>query len=456
MIAALAAALIAGLIFAGASLVRLRFALWPAALLIFFATIGLALDYWGRPVRTWMSPIQINRSWIYLGMGALLAVICVLSLPKLKFRAFPMQALMLLIIGMYAGVLRILHEGPVDGVQTAALAFGTIVPFTLIVASTLDEWEDMTRGLRLIMWANIIWIGAVAVQFFISPKQLMLGQGSRFMGMTANPQHASVILAVTAVVALWLLLNDQKYRYKAMWAVLLGANLILLAWTGSRTGMAMMVIGATAVLYSRVGRAILFLPAAAIVAAILMQFLAAAGIGMELERFTSTENNRAGVWRTLIAAGMRNPIIGVGTGDAQESESSYLLAFAAYGVGMVLLVLGLMAVSGWQMLRLWRVRGRVPRSHRTMVDLIIGYNAMFFAGAIFEGYIMARVTGHISYMLVFACLATAIINRVALEQHWGHDGDHWYDDEYAALDEGDWHDDPSWHEEGARTAPSAG
>src|SRR5207237_1186026 len=77
----------------------------------------------------------------------------------------------------------------------------------------------------------------------------------RFWGMLANAQQAAIFCAPLAIIALWLLLNDESRRARVLWFTLLAINMLFLAWTGSRTGAMLCVLGRVFGLYARLGRA---------------------------------------------------------------------------------------------------------------------------------------------------------------------------------------------------------
>jgi hypothetical protein len=52
-----------------------------------------------------------------------------------------------------------------------------------------------------------------------------------------------VITLIMLVLVLWLLLNDRGAVTKFIYTGILGANMVLLIWSGSRTGMGMALVG---------------------------------------------------------------------------------------------------------------------------------------------------------------------------------------------------------------------
>jgi hypothetical protein len=259
------------------------------------------------------------------------------------------------------------------------------------------------------MWMNAVWAGATLIQLALDQRVLMVGPDARFVGMSPNPQAAALSLAPMICIGLWLIFNDSRRRWRPLWVGLVALDVVLLLWTGSRTGVGMTVLGAMAVMYRRLGRSIIFVPVVAGAAYGLLLLVSGLRIDVVPERLATLQNTRAQVWAILIGKALEHPIIGVGREGAEASENSYLYGFAAFGIGMLLLMLLFTAVSAWQVARVIRVRALVPWSHRSVPDLIVAFNIIYFAGAVFEGYLLARVAGLLVLMLLFGAMATRVI-----------------------------------------------
>ena len=198
-------------------------------------------------------------------------------------------------------------------------------------------------------------------------------------------------------------MHDPKKRAKILWVALLAINMLFLVWTGSRTGGLMFVVGLMAVLYARIGKAVLLFPVAALVVWGLMLLAVYLDIGANLERLVSLENTRQGVIAGQINAILERPLTGVGwRGESIGTENSYLGGFAGYGIVYFLLTLGLTLTCMWQCFRLTTRRRWLPPEQRPLVDLYCAFNAMYFAGAGFEGFILARAAPQVMLPLFSA------------------------------------------------------
>ena len=201
-----------------------------------------------------------------------------------------------------------------------------------------------------------VWMVCVLIQVGINPNSITLGNAFRFTGLTGNPQHAAVLMAITTMVALWLWLNENHVRYKPMWGVLGAVAVVMLGWTGSRTGALMTIFGSTFILYSRLGRAILLLPMGAVGAVIFAVILQNLGINLGLDRLTSTEDTRSYAWNNMLTIALENPVLGAGTAFSGNSENSYLYAAASYGVLSFLLLISAVGGSMIYVVRLLKAK----------------------------------------------------------------------------------------------------
>ena len=414
---------------------KLRFAMIVISGMLLLSSMGVAVNYFGREQILLVYPIQSRRSDLFMALGATLFVTMVAHLRFISIRRISGPGIILLLVSLYAALLQTIHDGPSAALQSFAFAIATIVPLLLVIPAVLQERRDWFWLLRAIMFANGTWLFFVFIQMVANYRPMIMGRGLRFAGLTGNPQHASVLLACMAVIALWLALNDAR-RLRLLWAGMLGVTLIFLAWTGSRTGLGMFVIGTTATLYARMGRTILILPVIALAGAVGFKVFQSLGIDLGIERLASTANTRDEAWGKLFQAGLESPIIGVGVGSAGDTENSYLLAFASYGIGMVALVCLLALACMVQSLRLLKRRWALPPSDRTLIDLIISIQLMYFAGAVFEGYILARVGAPLMFLLIFSSMGSALISLLDTGV-WTdeHEDEYEYEDEYENPDE---------------------
>lgn len=425
-----------GLIWAGlylAGLIKRWGLLVPYALMLMASSMSLPIDWAGNVLRTAWLPLQQRRSTIFLIAGTAAMMMVLAQLRRLRGKPVSLTLVVFVVMGFYSSILRLHHEGMGPGFESIVYTSMTLVPLVLVVPILMDTPRDVRGLLRCVLLVNLAWIGMCAVQFVANSSYLTLGNQFRFVGMTSNPQHAGVMLSFYTVTVLWLLLNDPKTAFRALYVIALGINLLLLAWTGSRTGIGMFAIGSVGVLYTRLGRAVLFMPVALVLAYVGFKIiLSVTGMEIGVDRIASTENTRGYAWWKLYTTGMENPLFGVGLEEAEKSENSWLYAFAAFGLGMLSLTLIATFSAGIQCLRAIRVRSSLELEDRRVLDLAVGAIAMYFAGALLEGYMVSRVTPALCFIMIYANIASFMVRHA--RHGLGEQNDHDYEYEYGSYE----------------------
>jgi len=393
----------------------LKMAAIPLAGLIFMGAIGAVAEgetKYGRIIQTWLHPIQSLRTEAYIICGALLFLAGLLHVNRLNLGAIAIPAGLYTLMGVYNGLANIYHLGPSEGVITTLHAFLTMGSLALVIPAMLNELDDWYRLLRVFMVTMAVWMVCVLIQVGVNPNAITLGNAYRFTGLTGNPQHAATLMAITTMVALWLWLNENHIRYKPLWGVMGAISVVMLGWTGSRTGALMTVMGSTFILYSRIGRAILLLPVGAIGAVVFATILQNLGIDLGLDRLTSTEDTRSAAWNNMLSIALQNPVLGAGTAFSGNSENSYLYAAASYGVLSFLLLIGAVGGSLLYAVRLLKAKPIVETHFSKLCDLCAGVYVAFAVGAMTEGFAIARVSVMVVLYMMFLGMGTRILQGV--------------------------------------------
>lgn len=441
----------------GIAAVNFRFSMFLCGTLLFLSAISQQLTWNLLLVRTIITQFQQQRSSLYLATGGLLLLAAVMHVQRLRFRSTPLQSWLLLVIGVYAGLIRMLASDVADGLASIGFAAVTLIPLAVVPPSLIRSWWDMYILPRAVGVACLLWSSLCVVQFVVNRRALTTGYlTQRFVGMTGNPQHASAFLAFSLICCVFLVLNDPKTRYRLVWMGTAAIAAVFLLWTASRTGVAMAAIGVAACFYGRAGSAILLLPIVGGVGYTAYSFLAGQRVDFDVERFTTGGQTRAAAWQELLRDFTSNPVFGNGgTGvksefRAEKSENSLLYGLATYGAGMGMLVILLALASLLQIIKLVRVRRSMQPYQRRLVEYLIGMQAAFWGGSIFEGYIIGRVSSPIIFMMFFAAMASRAIELAAEEQAAGV--------EYAPEGEDTYELPPEYAEAYAREdhAPAAG
>jgi len=410
---------VVGLVVAVALVRSQRASLYVLAALLFFNALGLSEDF-EKGVQTWLAPLQVANRWLVAASAGLLYLGAFAHKGKLDTKTLPGLGLGMMAMGVYMGLISIYHENAISGMTSIFFAIFSMIAIFLALGSTVKTWDDCTAVMRAFMLAGGAWTLGSVVQFFVNQNFLVMGNSRRFIGLMSNPQHAAGFCAVMATLCVWLVLNDRVKFYRVL-AMFVGAtHIVFVLWTSSRTGLAVTIIGFTAVFYARMGRAVLFAPVIAAVGYGLLSAAASMGVRFGFERLTSTDDTRTHMWRRMWDSAMESPIVGVGLRDATGSENGFLYGFSLYGIGMPIIMLLLMFSTIFVCAKLFHARflTKDPVGKR-VIDLTIGFFAMYWAGNMFEGYGVARISPQLVFFLTFSCIATAAMAIVRAEQAEG-------------------------------------
>lgn len=391
-----------------ALVVKPKLGIQVTGIMMLIASLGTWIDRAsGRPVITWIAPLQTHRTLLFALVGGLMFFVFIGQGGRLKGARLPAQGVILLLIGLYGGVLRVIHGDSNDGFLTLILAATTVFPLILVVPTLLQTSKDFQHLARAIGFAGLVLLGATVVQIVLNRDVLLAG--SRFTGFTSNPQTAGIVTAMISVNGLWLVLNDRGKLSRLTWIIITGTFGVLMLWTGSRTGLAMSAIGSIFILWRRLGSAVLFMPLVAIVGYIVSRLVLPKDASLATERLVSAGNTRSEGWQAMLETGLNNPLIGVGIHEAVASENSLLLAFSSHGLGMVFLVMLFYVLTAAVLWKLWRKRNLLPLEARPFVDLVLAHNAMYFGATITEGIMLSRVGPWLMFMLITSALSSRLI-----------------------------------------------
>ncbi len=380
--------------------------------MLFISTLGLTEDAArGSEYRTWLYALQTNRQTVYVLCAALVTLGVAIHASRINTRTVPGLGLGMMLLGVYMGLITIFHLGPIAGLSAVALSVFSIGVMLIFLASQMRSWDEIVSVLRVFAMVGCIWTAGCIVQFLIDQTMLTTGFGARrFVGLTGNPQHAAGFSAVMATVGFWLYLNDTSKRWRALAVICSTTHIIFVLWTASRTGLAMSVMGFAGVLYSRIGRGVFLAPVAVAVGYALLTLAEAMGVQFGFERLTSTDDTRSHKWATLIENGFANPIVGVGLDNAGGSENGFLYGFAAFGIGVPVILAILMLATLGVCLRLIKLRFDTPNPvGRRLIDLTLAFFAMYWAGNMFEGFGVARISPQLCFFVIFACMASSMV-----------------------------------------------
>jgi hypothetical protein len=287
------------------------------------------------------------------------------------------------------------------------MAFGLLLIVMLAINGVLylkisQSWikssGDVDYALFAMATCAAIFCVVNVIQYVLNPEPLFAGD--RFTGTTGNPQQAAGLLGGVLPAVLYFVATGRTL-VRAAAALLTIACLVLLVWTGSRTGVAM---GALATLF--VLRSSGALRTYATLGGIIVLAVGLPALFDEhlIERFnlSTMEDTRSAAWAGMWQGFYENPIFGYElTGDRLSfGESSWLAMASSAGiVGLIPLVgfgASLVALCVSLLLRPYASqRDRVRR------DATVGCIASLLLGSFFEAYLLGTLTAPV-YLTVLS------------------------------------------------------
>jgi hypothetical protein len=285
-----------------------------------------------------------------------------------------------------------------------------LITFGVGFASRIRNPIGFDRTLRIFTAASACFVALNVIQLVLGYRNAIAG--SRFAGISANPQLAGYVSAVFLLFHAHLfgrasLASFSRYFHGFM----IGALALFIVWSGSRTSALAGVAGLLVYYRIRLGSLALF---GLIGGVSLMLFITLFGDSVEgISRFLEGENTRREIWGKLIADFRSAPVFGIMNQEEHEifaSESSYFTTLSLMGLsGAVVLAPFLFGVT-WTTLRLF-----VARSARilapTQVDLVIAMIGIMMVGSVFEGFFLGILSFAVVWIYFILGLASATIRE---------------------------------------------
>lgn len=290
---------------------------------------------------------------------------------------------------------------PMFGAITYLVMFLTI---GLGVSCWMQSPRDMRTALRCIFLAACLLIVGSLIQVAVH-RQSVLPQG-RLMGTTNNPQHIAVTLAMTLPVACFLFVSRMETRaWRTAAIVYLPVALILIIWSGSRTGAMLSIVGMAMFFRARLG---LWLRVLAVGGVLLLAGLQTFGDQLAgSAHLFATNNSRAHTWSVLWDSFVQHPLFGTGTGG-NAGENSYLSVACSYGILFGVIPL---AIALWQLVKgAWRVNGlRAYLGTSSVVPrLVPAWVVTMMLAWMFEAYLVGTTTDFVATLYIILAIMAAL------------------------------------------------
>ncbi|HEX8913974.1 MAG TPA: hypothetical protein VF796_16615, partial [Humisphaera sp.] len=282
----------------------------------------------------------------------------------------------------------------------------------IVFGAGLRKWlgtpDDVWRLVKAVSWgAGVMGILTAALMLLDSGAAFA---GGRLYGPTCNPNWMAANMGFTIPFSLALATAPgRSVVTRTTYGVLVAVAVVLVAATGSRMGMLLIVVGFVAFFRTRLGPLAL---TAGLVAIGVFALLAVVGkeFSESHERLASFHDTRSETWRTLLLIFASSPVFGQGGG--QGAESSYFAIAAGYGfLGLVPLGVFLWAFGRGAAIAL---RARPLLGNDTVLaDLVIASAAGCFAIWLGEGSLLGYLTDHIVAVYCVMALMAVVAQRMA-------------------------------------------
>lgn len=291
------------------------------------------------------------------------------------------------------------------GVFGLTVFVGIFITLGVGVSKWLQSLDDVHALLRSVVGSGAVLVVATLYQVVINRAAVL--DGGRLLGTTNNPQHLGIYLALCLPVSAYLFTRrGESPGWRGFHAAFMGLGLLFLLWSGSRSGMLVLVVGMALLFRARLGRLALVGAVVGGVVLVAVQFLdtSLSNAG----RFTSTLDTRTVIWTRLWRAFLANPVLG-NPAPENQGESSYLSAAASFGlVGLFPLVVAA-ALFFRDVARMQRLRGRLGEQ-AFLVDLVTATLVTMLMVGFFELYLIGTVTEYVFCIYLFGAVTAFLID----------------------------------------------
>lgn len=322
------------------------------------------------------------------------------------------QAVRYLFVVQIVVLIKTLLYGDPEFAILAILTFGFVV-YTVKLGPS--RWLQNDEAFRLAVWSiamvAIIFMLVNAYQALFDRHPITFVQG-RFLGTTGNPLHATVLLASTVPCFVFMIESSPKWLWnKIFWIFGLLCTVYALFLTGSRTGVLMSAIS---ILFFYRQKPTALLRLGLVIGVALIIILPTIGIDISsldaadpavADRFTSTDNTRAGPWAAMWRAFTTYPVFGAPLRGSRiiYGENSWLGAGANLGI-MGLFPLILFGVSCMQtIVKISQLSKRNPSYFLQASTVVAGLTSLLI-GSIFEAFLLGNLSFALLVLLTYLLL----------------------------------------------------
>lgn len=268
------------------------------------------------------------------------------------------------------------------------LEFLALISFSLVLFFFFSIKHNKEELLKSIYYAGIIYLVTTFIQSLLSLNLLILG--NRFSGISQNPQATAITLALLIPIFLYHYLNSKSKKYSLLPLSITIISIILLVFTGSRTGILMTLIACLFLVKTKSKTPLkIILPILLLFTIIILLN----PFDIDTQRLTSAQDTRLVEWNLMFNQFKTYPITGSPLKQG-PTENSYLLSGAWFGfIPFTLLFLSTFII----LINCLKSKNNFARF--SILAILIG--------ALFEGYLTAIV----SFQIILLYLYISILNQ---------------------------------------------
>jgi hypothetical protein len=387
----------------------------------FASSLNTYTDYWIRIAPPLIFPLQQIRA-----SGRPLAIVLLILLVFLSLQTsnnwrrkiLPPSIKYLMFVQFVVFAKTILYGSQEFALISAITFSGIILVLKMGPGRWLQDDENFNLAVRSIAIAGLIFIVANSCQFLIN-RSAVTYVHSRFLGTTGNPQHAGILLAAVVPCLMFFIQGASGRKFaKYFWIATLLVGTYFLLLSGSRTALIMSAVSVLLFYRNSRGSWVKIVLVLAISAAILMPFLqpenltqASTGIDTSVsDRFSSTNNTRAGVWSGMLDTFSQNILFGapLERGRMGYGENSWLSTGATMGLlGFIPMVL-----MGWESLKLiWQLNqlGNRDAYYFFQSSVVIAGLGSMLIGSFFEAFLLGNITFSMIVFLTYLLMGSYLV-----------------------------------------------
>lgn len=291
---------------------------------------------------------------------------------------------------------------PTKAAGSMVLSFLLAMGIAVTLTRTIKDMVDIRKLFRAMEWAGLFFCVFSLIQIAFDPSAAI--QQGRLRGISANPQFAAVFLSILIIIITYLLtVPTEKKLWRIFHFLCWGFFVVMLMWTGSRTGLLIAFVG---VVFQVRNRPLVWVLGGLVVAgAIYYLSQYSTDTADVLSRLTSTADTRSEQYAMAWENFANHPVFGNTT---TVIENCYLAVASGAGIVGLAILAAVIFLHLSNVIQIWRLRKLLGTEQR-IADLLLSLTMAMGVGGLFEGFVLAIATAGV--VLVILLLTVSGIVR---------------------------------------------